>query len=235
MAKQPPPPTSFAEQFRMAQVALELPAFTVLPFLCKNLGFRIVSPLRLLAFTIFLVAVSVLAMPGSSAGTNPIFLLFFALVSCVLGIVARIKAWWNLYRGVRQHSYYIGDARCLRFSWLPDFFRHNRRAERFLNPAICLVAGLAFHPISHALSAWLCLCAVSLRYCEFAIHLKYLNLDLDLTDDVLQAERQTGVIEQFEDTKAAGQKQPSAGVATGMGPDIEEQVKTKEKHNPQLN
>ena len=60
-------------------------------------------------------------------------------------------------------------------------------------------------------------------------------MDLDLRDDVLQAERQTGVIEQFENAKGTGQKQPSAGVNTGIGPDIKEQVKNKEKHNPQLN
>ena len=47
------------------------------------------------------------------------------------------------------------------------------------------------------------------------------------------AERQTGVIEQFENAKVTGQKPPSAGVNTGIGPDIEEQV--KDKHNPELN
>ena len=237
MARQQPQNqnSSFADNYRVAQVALEYPAITVLPYLCKNLGYRLVSPRRVLALTTILLVVSVLAKSVSSAGTNPMFLFYFALGSCVLGIIARIKAWRNIHRGVRQHSYYIGDARCLRFSWLPNVFRHRRRAERFLNPAICLLAGLAFHPISHALSAWLCLCAVSVRYCEYSIQLKFLNLDLDTLDSMISAERQGQVIEQFQNPSGVWQKPPSAGVNTGIGPDIEGQVSHKPKHNPDLN
>lgn len=229
------PDFSFSENYRLAQIAMEYPAITVLPYLCKNLGYRLMSPLRLLALTVFLVVVSTLAIPGSNATTNPRFLLYFALVSFVLGIIARIKAWWSLNRGVRQHSYYIGDARCLRFSWVPDFFRRHRRAEKILNPAICLGAGMAFYPISHALSAWLFLSAVSIRYVEYAIQLKFLNSDLDTLDSMITAERQGQVIEQFQNPSGVWQKPPSAGVNTGIGPDIEGQVSHKPKHNPDLN
>jgi hypothetical protein len=157
----------------------------------------------------------------------------FALASFALAIVARIKAWWNLHRGVRQHSYFIGTSILNTFSLMPGCIQKNRRCERFVDAAAFFLVGLALHSISPALSAWLCWSALSLRYLEFSVHQKYLHLDLDTLDGMIMAERQGQTIEQFENTKGTGQKQPSAGVATGIGPDLKDKVKSK--HNPQLN
>ena len=57
---------------------MEFPALTVMVFLRKDLGFRLLNPLRLLAVTVFLVVVSVFAQQGN-ATANPMMLLIFAL------------------------------------------------------------------------------------------------------------------------------------------------------------
>jgi len=232
--QQQPQKSSLLEQYAVARGLMELSALTVLPFCRVSLGYRLMNPLRLLAVNAFLVIVSAFAQQGH-ADSNPGFLMVFALASFALAIVARIKAWWNLHRGVRQHSYFIGTSILNTFTWMPGCIQKNRRCERFVDPAIIFFIGWALHSISPALSVWLCLSALSLRHLEFSVQQKYLHLDLDTLDGMIMAERQGQTIEQFENTKGSGQKQPSTGVATGLGPDLLHKVKGKEKHNPQLN
>jgi len=55
---------------------MEFPALTVMVFLRKDLGFRLLNPLRLLAVTGFLVIVSVFVQQGN-ANANPMILLIF--------------------------------------------------------------------------------------------------------------------------------------------------------------
>src|ERR1035441_8326789 len=103
MPPQPQPSPTFREQYEFAQRLMEFPALTVMVFLRRDLGFRLMNPLRLLAVTGFLFVISVFAQQGN-ADANPIFLLFFAVCAFVMGIVQRIKSWWKLNRGIRQHS-----------------------------------------------------------------------------------------------------------------------------------
>src|ERR1017187_8282097 len=102
MPPQPQQGPTFREQYQFAQRLMEFPALTVMVFLRRDLGFRLMNPLRLLAVTGFLVVVSVFAQQGN-ADANPIFLLIFAGATFVLGIVQWIKSWWKLNRGIRQH------------------------------------------------------------------------------------------------------------------------------------
>jgi len=66
MPPQPQPGPTFAERYEFAKRLMEFPALTVMVFLRKDLGFRLLNPLRLLAVTVFLVVVSVFAQQGNA-------------------------------------------------------------------------------------------------------------------------------------------------------------------------
>ena len=91
MPPQPQQPPTLTERYAFAQWLMQFPALTVMVFLRRDLGFRLLNPLRLLAVTGFLVVVSVFAQQGN-ANANPMVLLIFALAFFVLGIVQWIKS-----------------------------------------------------------------------------------------------------------------------------------------------
>jgi hypothetical protein len=225
MPPQPPQGPTFREQYAFAQRLMEFPALTVMVFLRRDLGFRLLNPLRLMAVTGFLVVISAFAQQGN-ADANPMFLLFFAVAAFVMGIVQRIKSWWSLNRGVRQHSYYIGTS-LFEFDSLPDFIRRNRRFARFIDPLLCMLVGLVFYPISHALFAWLVLSGLSLRYFEYAVHERDRNLDLDTIDGLINAGRQGQTVEQFENVQDARPQQQATGIPTGLSDDVLEHLKRR--------
>ena len=225
MPPQPQQPPTLTERYAFAQWLMQFPALTVMVFLRRDLGFRLLNPLRLLAVTGFLVVVSAFAQQGN-ANANPMVLLIFALVFFVLGIEQRIKSWFRLNRGVRQHSYYIGTS-LYEFRRLPEFIHRNRRFSRFIDPLLCMLAGLVFYPISHAMTAWLFLSALSLRAIEFAVHEKYRNLDLDTIDGMIMAERQDQTVEHFENAEGTAPRPQSPGIPTGLGQDVEEHMKNR--------
>ncbi len=64
---------------------MEFPkALTVMVYLRRDLGFRLMNPLRLMAVTGFLFVGSVFAQQGNS-DANPMFLLFFAVGAFAFG------------------------------------------------------------------------------------------------------------------------------------------------------
>jgi hypothetical protein len=225
MPPQPQQPPTLTERYAFAQWLMQFPALTVMVFLRRDLGFRLLNPLRLLAVTGFLVVVSAFAQQGN-ANANPMVLLIFALAFFVLGIVQWIKSWFRLNRGVRQHSYYIGTS-LYEFRRLPEFIHRNRRFSRFIDPLLCMLAGLVFYPISHAMTAWLFLSALSLRIIEYAVHQKYRDMDLDTIDGMIMAERQGQTVEYFENAEGTAQRPQSPDIPTGLGQDVEEHMKNR--------
>src|ERR1019366_194005 len=225
MPPQPQQGPTFREQYQFAQRLMEFPALTVMVFLRRDLGFRLMNPLRLLGLTGFLIVVSVFVQQGN-ASANPMVLLIFALVFFVVGIVQKIKSWFRLNRVVRQHSYYIGTS-LYEFRRLPEFIHRNRRFSRFIDPLLCMVAGLVFYPISHAMTAWLFLSALSLRTIEYAVHQKYRDMDLDTIDGMIMAEREGQTVEYFENAEGTAQRPQSPGIPTGLGEDVEEHMKNR--------
>src|ERR1039458_5392122 len=129
---QPSQPPSFTEQFEFVQWLVQFPALTVMVFLRRDLGYRLLNPLPLIGVTAILVVITVLAGPGI-AEARPDDLLLFALLAFTLGAYQRLKRWRELNRNVRQHSYYLGSSP-FDFPWLPVFFRRNRRIARLVDP-----------------------------------------------------------------------------------------------------
>jgi hypothetical protein len=94
-----------------------------------------------------------------------------------------------------------------------------------------MIAGLVFYPISHAMTAWLFLSALSLRTIEYAVHQKYRDMDLDTIDGMIMAERQGQTVEYFENAEGTAQRPQSPGIPTGLGEDVEEHMKNR-KNKP---
>jgi hypothetical protein len=89
---------SFREQYATAQWLMRFPALTVMVFLRRDLGYRLLNPAWLIAGTGFLFVITVLTQPHNE-DANPIDLLFFALGALILGIYQRVKRWRELNRG----------------------------------------------------------------------------------------------------------------------------------------
>ena len=160
-------------------------------------------------------------------------LFYFAIVSFALGMYQRFKRWQELKRGVRQHSFYIGNSR-LSFPWLPAFFRRNRRVERFLDPILCLIFGTILLFYLPLLGFWLAMAAACLRVFEADIYEKEQNRQLDMVDSLIISDIQGQVVEKFEGPPSSPAPQTlESNVPTGMAADIHEHIKRrKAKQQP---
>jgi hypothetical protein len=218
----PPPPTerrSFIQDFLFAQSLMQYPALTLMLVTRRDVGYRLLNPLKLIAVTGSLAVIAILSMPNNEAA-RPIDLLIFAFVAFLSGLAQRIRRWWDLNQNVQQHSYYIGSS-AFDFEFLPDFVRRNRRVARYVDPLVFALIGVALLPISRALAIWLVFSAFCLKGQEDMVFRRQRNRDLDLSDSILIAEQQVKTLERMERTQDAPQHQPDAGVPTGMGDDIQ--------------
>jgi hypothetical protein len=215
---------SLREELEFSQWLMQFPALTVMVFLRRDLGYRLLNPLALIAVTGFLAIISILAQPDN-ADNQPVFLLLFALMAFIVGMSQRLKRWQELNSGVRQHSYYIGTSCFETIRWLPMFCRRNRRIARFIDPFTCMIIGVALFPVSRFLAMWLLFSGMCLRSFEYVIHQRERNRNLDLVDGLIISEAQGETVERFEESPGAQSQQPDPGIPTGLGPDIQEKIK----------
>lgn len=219
------------ETYAFVQWGMKFPALTLMVLTRTDIGYRLLNSLTLMAVFGLLAVVTILATPGNEAA-HPEHLLMFAGVGFVSGLVQKIRRWCDLNRGVIHHSYYIGTSR-LNFPWLPHCFRRNRRVSRYCEPALFAGIGIALFPYSHALAMWLIFAAFCLRGFEDQVFRRERNRDLDLIDNIITAEEQTRVLEQYEQAQNLPKHQASPGIPSGLAPDV--QAKINKCSNPSLN
>lgn len=214
---------SFSQNFQTAQWLMQFPAITVMVWLRRDLGFRMVSPIRIFPVTAILFVISILAGNGDRDQTLW-GLLTFAVLTLALGTYQCVKRWIELGRRVRQHSYYLGTSPFRKFHWIPESIRRERRLERFADPIFCVLVGLAIFRFSHAFGAWLVFSGCCLRTYEFSVHMRDRNLSLDILDGMLRSEQQNQTVEEFEAKSAWHKHEAPNGLPTGLGEDIESQI-----------
>jgi hypothetical protein len=222
MPQQPTERRSFLQDYAFAQWLMQFPALTLILFLRRDVGFRLLHPLKLIVVFGLLAVASILAMPGNE-DARPVALLIFALLGFSIGLYQRFRRWYELHSGQMQHSYYIGSSP-FDFQRLPSFCRRNRRIARIIDPIFCAVIGMALFPLSHALSMWVVVSAFSLRSYEHQIYRNQRNLDLDLIDSLIVSQRQSQVFEQYEDNLNPEEQHTSGSVPTGLGDDIRSHI-----------
>jgi hypothetical protein len=213
---------SLRDNFQNAQWLVQFPALTIMPWLRWDLGFRMVSPIRTIPVFVFLIVVGTFASQGNE-DTNPQALVVFAILTLAISLCQYLKRWIDYARKVKQHSYYLGTSR-FHFKRTPAFLRRERRLERFLDPILAAILGVAIFPLSHALGAWLVISGLCLRSYEYAIYIRDRNLSLDIMDGMDRSEQQSQIVEEFE-TKSAWHKDPNTnGLSTGLDEDTERQI-----------
>jgi hypothetical protein len=213
---------SLNEKYRTAQWLSQIPALTIMVWLRRDLGFRMVSPIRTIPICLFLIVVS--AYNGSpDEPAKPNGLTIFAVLTIAISLLHYFKGWIDYSRRIKRHSYCMGASR-LEFKRTPAFLRVESRMERFVDPIFAVLAGLALLPVSHALGVWLLISGMSLRAYQYSIYIRDRHLSLDIMDGMARSEQQTQIYEEFE-AKSAWHKDPnSAGLSTGLDEEIERQI-----------
>ena len=216
---------SFWQRAENTQWWMRYPALTIMVFLRRDMGYRLLNPQHLFTVNGILLAISVLIRPpNEQAGPEALF--WFSILAFVLGIGQRGKRLKEMKAGVVQHSYYIGTSP-FDYRWLPDWCRRDRRMARFVDPVFFGLIGLACWPVSIMLCYWLMFAAICLRGYEHAVHRKELHRDLDMIDSLLDSQVHEKTVEHFEEQPAPQPQQTTTSVPTGLAPDIAEHIKRR--------
>jgi hypothetical protein len=221
----PIPPTerrNFIQDFYFAQWFTQFPALTIQVILRRDVGYRVLNPLKLIAVMGGLAVIAILATPGNE-DARPTDLLVFAGISFLFGLAQRIRRWLDVDKAARQHSYYVGSSP-FDFRWLPNFIRRNRRVARYFDPLACALIGVTLLPYTRALAMWLIFSGFCLRALEHQIFAKERNRDLDLSDSVIMAEQQARNLDRMDQSQSKTQHQADGGIPTGLGDDIHDHV-----------
>ena len=207
------------------------PALTVMVFLRRDLGYRIVNPKWLIGVTLVEILISAIFRPHDMAN-SPNALFLFAILTLILGMGQRFKRWRELNRGFKQHSFYIGTS-YFDFPWLPMFLRRNRRIARTVDPIFCIIIGVMIWQYFPALGGWMFFSGVCLAGLEGEVHRKERNQTLDMVDSIVASEIQGETVEEFEEDPTPEQQRPTSGVPSGLGDDIHQNIKRrKPKQRP---
>ena len=199
---------------------MSFPALTVMLLLRSNLGYRLLNPLALFGVSF---AMAVIATWAAETTPYADALMLFAGLVFIGGIAERAKRWRELRRGMRLHSYYIGDSHLQRLK-LPGFLRRNRRVERFIDPLICLLAGFPLVQFIPALGGWILFSGLCLRIVEDAVWKKQIERDLDTLDGMIESEVQEEVLEQYSVRIHQPSQGQGEGIPTGYAADVQKTI-----------
>jgi hypothetical protein len=203
------------------------PAITVMVFIRRKIGFRLMNPTWLIILTLIIFIFP--DLPGGIHAPTDSLMKFYALVMLALGLFHRSRRWRELCRGERWHTYSPGIS-YLEFLPLPRFLKANRRVSRFFDPALVVIIGLMVFAVSKPLGVWIILSAFFLYVFEQDIYEKQLARDLDILDGMVSAEVQAETVKLFEGKQPEGIQRPlaeTAGIPTGLAPDIHRQIQLR--------
>ena len=215
--------TSFWQRNENAKWLMRYPAMTVMVFMRRDIGYRLLNPVPMIVMTGILAIVAMM-IPPDKPETKPHYLFWFAVASLFLASCQRTKRWREFKRGILQHSYYIGTSP-FDFKWLPFFCRRFRRVARFVDPFFCILVGFGMLAESTALGCWLIIAGTAVRIFEDAVHRKELNRDLDILDSLILSEVHGGTVETFDDSAPHSPQSSSQPIPTGIAPDIKTSIK----------
>ncbi|MBI3867425.1 MAG: hypothetical protein HY299_02755 [Verrucomicrobia bacterium] len=208
-----PPPPSWQEHVNTALHFAEFPALTVMPFLRRRIGLRTLS-WKLAVMGCLLVVVASPFKDEAFSSTNPPedavyfpyrtalppncahapgWLGLFALGSLVLGVRQKGRRWREMRRGIAWHTYHRGVSV---FSFLP---LEAGIAERFVDPAVCILGGFAiWHWFSAALGGWLIVSGLALNFIEQTVHQIHRERTLDAVDAAIDCDALSQTVRYFE-------------------------------------
>ena len=213
---------SLIQKIEGFQWMARFPALSVMVYLRKDLGVRIVSPLHLVIVSFAMILLSGLV----PAQERPLDLAVFALVSLALGLFQRASRWRELGKVQREHSLYIGTS-FLEQLFRPTGFLAGRFLSRNGDPLLCVFVGFMLMNVSRALGLWLIFAGICLRCYEGIVHRAHLHRNLDISDGLLNCDDQATVVENFEGGNKIARAPNEPGVPTGLGEDVKANIERR--------
>jgi len=183
-------------------IFLVAPTLPVTVLFRRNVGFRVLKPWIIYLAFIMLNTVGWLALAGgglSGSGAAEGLILFAVnLVFVGLSIFWRYSAWGMIKRGELWHTRSRGVS-YLSFLPLPE-----SKIQRFVEPGICITAGLILHTVFTFVGLWLIFSGLGLLVLEQIIYDWQLNQMLDQYDGIIDAEV-AGQNSQYYENKSSDQ------------------------------
>jgi hypothetical protein len=225
---QPQQDLTLADKMKIIQWLAIFPAITIMVFMRRKVGFRMLKPSRLITMAMLLWFINGVC--------NINFLIFkpagfifaeFPLLMLLMAFLERSRRWRELCRGERWHTLSPGLS-YFELLPLPAFLTAHRRIYRFLDPAACFIFSMFFGVVfSEPLARWIAFSSFALFIYEQTLFEKQLDRDLDILDGLVAAEVQTETVEHFTgeqpDVKQRSLQQ-TAGIPTGVAFDIHRQI-----------
>jgi hypothetical protein len=228
---QPTQELTLSEKMKIVQYLSILPAITIMVFIRRRIGFRMLKPSRLIGMAMFLWFINDLS--------NINFLIFhpagfwfseFPLVMLIFAFFQRWRRWSELCKGVRWHTLSPGIS-YFELLPLPAFLTAHRRIYRFLEPFSVFIFAMFFGVFfSEALARWFAISAFFLFIYEQTLFEKQLDRDLDILDGLVAADVQAETVEHFAGPQPEEKQrtlQDTAGIPTGVAFDIHRQIEKR--------
>jgi hypothetical protein len=225
--KAPEQELTLSEKAKIIQNLAGYPALTMMVFIRRKVGYRMLKPSRLITMAFILKFVGGLTSIIPFATPVGIIYSEFPVVMLAFGFFQRWRRWKELCNGERWHTMSPGIS-YLELLPLPAFLRAHRRIYRFVEPLSLffgsMLIGMFF---SQGLGRWVFFCSFCLFIYEQAIYERQLDRDLDVLDSMIAAEVHKETVEFFEAPDSAQQErtiQETSGIPTGVAFDIHKQI-----------
>ena len=227
---QPAQDLTLSEKMKIVQYIAIFPAITIMVFMRRRIGFRMLKPSWLIGMAMFLWFINGLTSlipfgqpAGFIFGEFPWLMLLF-------GFLERYRRWRELCKGVRWHTLSPGIS-YFELLPLPAFIKAHRRIYRFVDPIACFIAAMLIGIfLSQPLARWIAFSSFALFIYEQTLFEKQLDRDLDILDGLVAAEVQGETVEHFTGEQPEEKQrtlQQTAGIPTGVAFDIHKQIELR--------
>jgi hypothetical protein len=221
---------TLSEKMKIVQYLSILPAITIMVFMRRKVGFRMLKPSRLIGMAFFLWIIGDIF--SMLPFTQPAGFIYdrFPLLLLVVGFYQRYRRWKELCNGERWHTLSPGIS-YFELLRLPPVLRAHRRIYRFLDPAACFIFSMFFGIFfSQPLARWFAFSSFCLFIYEQTLFEKQLDRDLDILDGLVVAEVQAETVKHFEGPQPSEEQrtlEETAGIPTGVAFDIHRQIELR--------
>jgi hypothetical protein len=208
---------------------MQFPAITVMVFLRRKIGYRQLSPTKLviMALVLFFGPRVMNTFLGTFTfgvvtvrADGLIWQLLFAVVMLIVGLVQRQLRWRAIRKGIRWHTYSRG------VSWFDFLPIRQDLIYRVIDPVVgCAVGWVISDMLSPALGTWIMFSSLALWFLEQYSYDKQLDHALDNLDSLVEADVHSELVQHFTQGPAVAKQRhhltETAGIPTGLGPDVE--------------
>ena len=223
--QQPPENLSMMEKLNRWEWLIWLPALSIACLSRKDIGFRLLHRGYISGVTAIMFILAMFAPTKQDA----VALMFWATLVFIMGFWNLFKRWREFNRGVKQHSYFLGNSNWNK-PWMPAFIRRNRKIERFGEPCLFfLAAATLLLPFSAPLGLWVMFSTICLMSIEAKTWTNWRRAQMDMVDGLVHSEFQGETVEKFEQAPAKKQ-QSSSAIATGLDDDIARKIQQKKQN-----